>query len=193
MNILYVALKHVIWGFWICNYFREIFKFRDFMNTSRNFEKFVLLVFSRKILYWRNLQITCFKMIYNMFIFLKLEIFSDTHSGAIGESFRENLFIKSRNQNISEKFKGSRNLQTIPFKIMYNMSVLRHRFSNDRGTPWTTFLSYSVKVCIRNKWQDFWNRDNTHSIAIYWSYYMSWFWAVYELEGTLWYFWALSV
>ena len=65
-----------------------------------------------------------------MFIF---EIFSDTHSGAIGESVRENLLIKSRSQNIFEKFKLNRNLQTIPFKMMYNMSMLRHRFSNKRG------------------------------------------------------------
>ena len=41
MNILYIALKHVIWRFCICNYFREMFKFRDFMNTLRNFAKFV--------------------------------------------------------------------------------------------------------------------------------------------------------
>ena len=66
-----------------------------------------------------------------MFIFLKFEIFSDTHSGAIGESFRETLLIKSRNQNIFEKFKPDRNLQMIPFKMMYNMSMLRHRFSNE--------------------------------------------------------------
>ena len=41
----------------------------------------------------------------------------------------------------------------IPLKMMYNMSMLRHRFSNERwvgggGAPRTTFLSYSVKVCI---------------------------------------------
>ena len=68
----------------------------------------------------------------NMFIFSNFEIFSDTHSEAIGESFRENLLMKSRNQNIFEKFKLNRNLQTIPFKMMYNMSMLRHRFSNER-------------------------------------------------------------
>ena len=33
MNILYIALKHVIWRFRICNCFCEISKFRDFMNT----------------------------------------------------------------------------------------------------------------------------------------------------------------
>ena len=49
-----------------------------------------------------------------------------------GESFRENLLIKSRNQNIFQKFKINRNLQRIPFKMMYNMSMLRHRFSNER-------------------------------------------------------------
>ena len=59
-------------------------------------------------------------------------MFLDSHSGAIGESFRENLLIKSRNQNIFEKFKLNRNLQTIPFNLMYNMSMLRHRFSNER-------------------------------------------------------------
>ena len=41
MSILYIALKHVIWRFRIYNYFREIFKFRDFMNTLRNFTKSV--------------------------------------------------------------------------------------------------------------------------------------------------------
>ena len=48
------------------------------------------------------------------------------------ESFRENLLIKSRNQNIFEKFKRNRNLQTIPFEMMDNMSMLRHRSSNER-------------------------------------------------------------
>ena len=57
--------------------------------------------------------------------------FSDTLSGAIGESFRENVLIKSRNQNIFEKFTLNRNLQTIPFNMMY-MSMLRHWFSNER-------------------------------------------------------------
>ena len=52
------------------------------------------------------------------------------------ESFRENLLIKSRNRHIFEKFKLNRNLQTIPFKMMYNMSMLRHQFSNERwGAP----------------------------------------------------------
>ena len=42
------------------------------------------------------------------------------------------LQIKSRNQNIFEKFKLNRNLQRISFKMMYNMSMLRHRVSNQR-------------------------------------------------------------
>ena len=33
MNVLYIILKHMVWRFRIYNYFREIFKFRDFMNT----------------------------------------------------------------------------------------------------------------------------------------------------------------
>ena len=41
MNVLYIILKHVVWRFRIYNYFREIFKFRNFMNTLRNFAKSV--------------------------------------------------------------------------------------------------------------------------------------------------------
>ena len=66
------------------------------------------------------------------------------------DSFRENLLIKSRNRNILEKFRLNRNLQTIPFKMMYNMSMSRHRFSSEQsggGAPLTTSLSYSVNVC----------------------------------------------
>ena len=48
------------------------------------------------------------------------------------ESFSRKLLIKSRNQTIYEKFKLNRNLQRIPFKMMYNMSMLRHRLSNER-------------------------------------------------------------
>ena len=39
MSVLCIILKHVVWRFRIYNYFREIFKFRDFMNTLRNFAK----------------------------------------------------------------------------------------------------------------------------------------------------------
>ena len=55
------------------------------------------------------------------------------------ESFRENLLIKSRNKNIFEKLKLNRNLQTIPFKMMYNMPMLRHWFSNER---WMAALNH---------------------------------------------------
>ena len=48
------------------------------------------------------------------------------------ETFRESMLIKSRNQNVFEKFKLNQNLQTILFKMMYNMSMLRNRFSNER-------------------------------------------------------------
>ena len=34
MNILYIALKHMIPRFWICNYYCEISKFRDFIHTK---------------------------------------------------------------------------------------------------------------------------------------------------------------
>ena len=44
MNTLYIILKHVIRRFRIYNYFREIFKFRNFMNTLRNFAKYVFVI-----------------------------------------------------------------------------------------------------------------------------------------------------
>ena len=49
MNILYTALKHGIWRFRICNYFREIFKCREFMNTLRNFAKSIFAIFTRNL------------------------------------------------------------------------------------------------------------------------------------------------
>ena len=51
MNILYMALKHIIWRFRICNYFRDMFKFRDFMNTLRNFPKSVFACIFAKFKY----------------------------------------------------------------------------------------------------------------------------------------------
>ena len=84
--------------------FREIFRFREDKNNN---------VF-REIL-------KCFR---------KTAKFD---RGVIGESFCENLLIKLRNQNIFEKVKRNLNLQTIiPFKMIYNVSMLCRRFSNER-------------------------------------------------------------
>ena len=49
MNVLYIILKHVVWRFRIYNYFREIFKFRNFMNTQRHFAKSIFAHISRAI------------------------------------------------------------------------------------------------------------------------------------------------
>ena len=76
MNILYIILKHVIWRFQI-----HIICFAKYLNFAKikaimYFAKFVNvfvkprnLNFSRNKLYIWNLQITRFKMIYNMFVF----------------------------------------------------------------------------------------------------------------------------
>ena len=53
----------------MCSYCREIFKFHDFMNTFKKFREICFVRNFAKILYQRNLQIMCFKMIYKMFIF----------------------------------------------------------------------------------------------------------------------------
>ena len=45
----------------------------------------------------------------------------------------QKLLIKSRDQNIFQKFELNRNLQRIPFKMMYNVSMLRHRINGGDG------------------------------------------------------------
>ena len=67
-----------------------------------------------------------------MFIYQKSEFFRTAILEPLGV-ISQKLLIKSRNQNILEKFKLNRNLQRIPFKMMYNMSMLRHRFLNEWG------------------------------------------------------------
>ena len=74
-NILYIILKHVTWRFQKYNLFREIFNFREdksnnvFREIRKCFHKPRNLNFSRNKLYIWNLQITRFKMMYNMFVF----------------------------------------------------------------------------------------------------------------------------
>ena len=70
---LLIILKRVIWRIQMYNLFREIFKFRG--DKSNNICREILkcfrkprnLNFSRKYIW--NLQITHFKMIYDMFVF----------------------------------------------------------------------------------------------------------------------------
>ena len=76
MNILYIILKHVIWRFQIYNLFREKYlnfaKIKAIMYFAKFVNAFVKprnLNFSRNKLYIWNLQVTRFKMIYNMFVF----------------------------------------------------------------------------------------------------------------------------
>ena len=57
MNILYIILKDVVWRFRIDNYFREIFKFRDFMNSLRNFENSVFAHIFAKFEYFAKVII----------------------------------------------------------------------------------------------------------------------------------------
>ena len=116
MNILYIALKHVIWIFGICNYFREIFRFRDFMNISRNFAKSVFAHIFAKFKYFvkeptptESPDHVLYNDILNMFIFQKFKLFSDSHSGAM-RCISRKLLIKSRNQNIFSMSIMSRNL-----------------------------------------------------------------------------------
>ena len=73
--VLYIILKHVIWRFQIFNLFANYLNLAK-IKTIKYFAKFVNafvkprnLNFSLNKLYIWNLQITRFKMIYNMFEF----------------------------------------------------------------------------------------------------------------------------
>ena len=57
MNVLYIIFKHVVWRFRIYNRFREIFKFRDFMNALRNFAKSVFAHIFAKFEYFAKVII----------------------------------------------------------------------------------------------------------------------------------------
>ena len=79
MNILYIILKHVIWRFQIYKYIICFAKYLNFakIKAIMYFAKFVNafvkprnLNFSRNKSYIWNLQITRFKMIYNMFMYM---------------------------------------------------------------------------------------------------------------------------
>ena len=88
------------------------------------------------------------------------------------------LLIKSRNQNIFEKFKLNRNLQRIPFKIMYNMSMLRHGSQMNGGGGglnhlplrfcksmyYITLLRLSVTISLRKIIEDDFNERDYYGV-----------------------------
>ena len=63
--------------------------------------------------------------------FLRVCLSSKFPRITLNELISRNSLVKLRNQNIFKKFKLNRNLRKIPLKMMYNMSMLRHRFSNE--------------------------------------------------------------
>ena len=103
-----------------------------------NFAKFLKVFINREISIFRENNYICkisrlrASKLYIICSYFKSLTFYDISSGAIGESFREILLTNSRNQNIFKKLKINRNLQMVPFKMMYNMSMLRHLISNER-------------------------------------------------------------
>ena len=64
----------------------------------------------------------------SLFYFLRIWFSLKFPKMGLNGSISRKSLIKSRNQNIFEKFKLNRNFQRIPFKMMFNTSMLRHRF-----------------------------------------------------------------
>ena len=67
-----------------------------------------------------------------MFIFQKFEFFGHPLQSYLPGVISRTFAHKVAKSKYFEKFKLNRNLQTIPFIMMYDMSMLRHRFSNER-------------------------------------------------------------
>ena len=67
MNMLYIILKHVVWRFRIYNYFHEIFKIRDLMNTLRDFAKFVFAHIFEKFEYFAKVIICTLRLRFQIF------------------------------------------------------------------------------------------------------------------------------
>ena len=65
MKILHIILKHVVWRFRICNCFLEIFKFRDFKNTLRNFAKYVFSHIFAKVTIYSKIAKIAHKLLIN--------------------------------------------------------------------------------------------------------------------------------
>ena len=87
---------------------------------------------SRNKLYFRILQLASFKNNISLVCFLRVWFSSKFRKMGLNGPISRKSLVKSPNQNISEKFKLNRNLRRIPFKMMYNMSMLHHPFSNER-------------------------------------------------------------
>ena len=121
MNILYIILKHVIWRFRSYNFSREIFKFRE--NTSKtNFEK-SLKVFIKL----RNLYISRKNYINGIYRLRASKLY------IICSYFKSLKFFRTP----IPKFKLNWNLQTIPLKMMSNMScyIIRSQMNGGGGRP----------------------------------------------------------
>ena len=108
--MLYIILKQVIWRSRLYNLFAKIYqKYENMSNNKfRNMKIWAIINFgkfkkaplesrfdiSRNKLYIFSLHITCFKMIYNMFMFYEFDIFSNSWKWPKFRQFPENLEIK---------------------------------------------------------------------------------------------------
>ena len=128
------------------------------MNILRNFAASVFACIFAK-------QFMCFNMIKIICSYFKsLKIFRTAILEPLRSHFAK-IAHKVAKSKYFQKFKLNRNLQKILFKMMYNMSMLRHWFSNERwgGGAELTFLSYSVKVCTH-----FFSIRNSFVRNLYW-------------------------
>ena len=69
-------------------------RFREIQEISLKIAKFEY--FAKQIIYIRNLQITCFKMIYNMFMFYEFDILRTPENGLNFDNFAKNKMAKSK-------------------------------------------------------------------------------------------------
>ena len=115
------------------------FKFRE--NTNKNrFREISLSVrkiakfkkFAKVITYSKSPDYVLQSYIYILCSYFKSSNYLEHPFWSQCEVISRKLLIKSRNRNFLDKIKLNRNLHRIIFKMMYNMSMLCHRFSNER-------------------------------------------------------------
>ena len=81
----------------------------------------------------------------------------DHFSASLNGRISWKLLVRSRNQNIQKESKWNRYLRRVSLNMMYKMSRLRHRFSNEPGGggggggSLDLLRLYPVKVCVMKR------------------------------------------
>ena len=94
-------------------------------------------------------------VLHNMFIFKSLKFFRTAILDTLQSHFAKIAHKVAKSKYFS-KLKLNRNLQRIPFKMMYNMSMLRHQFSNERLGGGEALNHLPLLLFCKSVYKDVW-------------------------------------